>query len=101
MTTGVVSAPAKGVVGEVREALAARTFEILPVLDDRGDLLGAVPLAELRVAPATAPISQLVQHVETILADVPLARRSFAWARRACASWWCSTSEQPLAWWES
>jgi len=74
MTTGVVSAHAKEAVGEVREALAARSFQILPVLDDRGGLLGAVPVAELRVAPAAAPIAQLVQQAETILADVPLAR---------------------------
>jgi len=44
------------------------------VLDDRGGLLGTVPLADLRLAPAATPVSQLVQRVEAILADVPLAR---------------------------
>ena len=101
MTTGVVSAPAKGVVGEVREALAARTFQILPVLDDRGDLLGAVPLADLRVAPRLPPFPSSFNTWRQYWPTYHLRVRSFAWARRACASWWCSTSEQPLAWWES
>ncbi len=74
MTARVVSVRATGTAGEEREALASRSFQILPVLDDRGGLLGAVPLADLRLAPAATPVSQLVQRVEAILADVPLAR---------------------------
>lgn len=74
MTAAVVSVRGTGAVGGVREALARRGFQILPVLDDQGGLLGAVPLADLRAAPAASSVSQLVQDVETILADVPLAR---------------------------
>ena len=74
MTARVVSVRATGTAGEEREAFASRSFQILPVLDDRGGLLGTVPLADLRLAPAATPVSQLVQRVEAILADVPLAR---------------------------
>ncbi len=74
MTAAVVSVKTTGTVGEVRPDFSGRTFEMAPALDADGTFQGAVPLAKLRQAPPDTPLRQLVQRVETILADVPLTR---------------------------
>lgn len=74
MTAAVLSVSAGSTVGQALDALGGKNFELVPVLDTGGALVGAVSLAKLRQAPPEAPILPLAGRVETILADVPLTR---------------------------
>lgn len=74
MTASVLSVSASAPAGEARAALEGKSFELIPVLDAAGVLVGVVSLSKLRQAPAETPVSKLTQRAETILADVPLTR---------------------------
>lgn len=74
MTSEVLVVDAASSVEDARQKLGPHQFELLPVLDPRGRLLGAVRLGALAQAPAAATVSTLVQKAETILADAPLTR---------------------------
>jgi CIC family chloride channel protein len=74
MTSVVVTVSPSRTAAEVATSLAGNNFEVVPVLDAEGAVLGAVSLAKLRLALPGAEMGQLLDPVETILSDVPLTR---------------------------
>ncbi|MDP3570618.1 MAG: chloride channel protein [Archangium sp.] len=74
MTSEVVSVNAHDTAEQARAALAGRSFELVPVIQASGAIVGAVSLFALRQAPPTALMSALMHEAQTIFADLPLSR---------------------------
>ncbi len=74
MTSPVVTAALEATVGQLEGLLQGRSFSLLPVVDPKGALVGAVTLSKLRQASPETAVRALMESAESVLADVALSR---------------------------
>lgn len=74
MTRALVTAPREATAGSVLATLGVVGFDLVPVLDRDGILLGAVTVRALREAPADAPVTGLLREVPAVPSTTPLSR---------------------------
>jgi chloride channel protein, CIC family len=74
MTTAVLSLAPDLAAPEAAAQLAGKTFELVPVVEPSGRLVGVVSVGAVRAAAADLLVRALVQPAETVLGDTPLTR---------------------------
>jgi CBS domain-containing protein len=74
MTQQVVKVHAEGTAQDALDALGARTFHSLPVVDASGAVMGLAHSADVRAAASSDLLASLTQPGYVIEHDAPLAR---------------------------